>query len=255
MIHEQVKEQIKRQVKKKIRKGLLLLLSKLAIPITIFLSIILLVSYITDIFYIGIKYEDKSNMKNEIKYYTTAEYTEEDSKSFFESVGDFIAGIFGSKEIIENAEFPVVGKSSKDITSPYGYRKAPTAGASTFHSGIDIGAAEGTKLVAIADGEVTRTSWGGAGGYTITIKSGDYTFSYCHSDPNFIVKEGEKVKKGQVIGQVGPKNVYGVPGNPYKDSQGNPTNGATTGCHCHFTVKKNGETINPLIILEGGEES
>ena len=100
------------------------------------------------------------------------------------------------------------------------------------------------------DGKVTRTSWGGAGGYTITIESGEYSFSYCHSAPNFIVKVGDEVRKGQVIGKVGPKNVYGVPGNPYKDSQGNPTNGATTGCHCHFTVKKNGKTIDPLSILK-----
>ena len=41
-------------------------------------------------------------------------------------------------------------------------------------------------------------------------------------------------------------------GNPYRDSSGNPTNGATTGCHCHFTVRKNGETINPLEILKKG---
>ena len=119
--------------------------------------------------------------------------------------------------------------------------------------GIDIAAPEGTKLVAIVDGTVTRTAWGGAGGYTIIITSDEYTFSYCHSDQIFLVKEGEKVKKGQVIGKVGPKNVYGVPGNPYKDANGNPTNGATTGCHCHFTVKRNGQTINPLEILnEGG---
>ena len=78
--------------------------------------------------------------------------------------------------------------------------------------------------------------------------------SYCHSDPNFIVTPGEKVTKGQVIGKVGPKNVYNVPNNPYKDSNGKPTNGATTGCHCHFTVRKNGQTINPLIILKGGGE-
>ena len=70
----------------------------------------------------------------------TKEYTEEDSQSFFDSVGDFIDGIFNSNEIVENAEFPVVGKSFKDITSGYGKRTAPTSGASTFHSGIDIGA-------------------------------------------------------------------------------------------------------------------
>lgn len=133
MIQEQIKNKVKKEVKKKIRRVALILLSKLAIPIAIIVIIFILVSFITDIFYIGIKNEDKSNMKNEIKYYTTAEYTDEDSKSFFESVGDFIAGIF-SKEIVGNAEFPVVGKSFKDITSFYGNRKAPTAGASTFHS-------------------------------------------------------------------------------------------------------------------------
>ncbi len=133
MIQERIRNKAKKEVKKKIKRVALILLSKLAIPIAIIVIIFILVSFITDIFYIGIKNEDKSNMKNEIKYYTTAEYTDEDSKSFFESVGDFIAGIF-SKEIVGNAEFPVVGKSFKDITSFYGNRKAPTAGASTFHS-------------------------------------------------------------------------------------------------------------------------
>ena len=249
-----INQNIDKVINRKIKKGLLMLLSKLAIPIILIFIILLLVSYITDIFYIGIKNEEKSNMKEEIKYYTDEEYTEEDSKSFFESVGEFIDGIFKSEEIVADAEFPVVGKSFKDITSGYGKRTAPTSGASTFHSGIDIGAPEGTKIIAIADGKVTKTAWGGAGGYTITIESGEYSFSYCHSDPNFIVKVGDDVKKGQVIGKVGPKNVYNVPNNPYKDSNGKPTNGATTGCHCHFTVRKNGQTINPLTILKGGDK-
>lgn len=249
-----INQNIDKVINRKIKKGLLMLLSKLAIPIILIFIILLLVSYITDIFYIGIKNEEKSNMKEEIKYYTDEEYTDEDSKSFFESVGEFIDGIFKSEEIVADAEIPVVGKSFKDITSGYGKRTAPTSGASTFHSGIDIGAPEGTKIIAIADGKVTKTAWGGAGGYTITIESGEYSFSYCHSDPNFIVKVGDDVKKGQVIGKVGPKNVYNVPNNPYKDSNGKPTNGATTGCHCHFTVRKNGQTINPLTILKGGDK-
>lgn len=82
MIQEQIKNKVKKEVKKKIRRVALILLSKLAIPIAIIVIIFILVSFITDIFYIGIKNEDKSNMKNEIKYYTTAEYTDEDSKSF-----------------------------------------------------------------------------------------------------------------------------------------------------------------------------
>jgi len=76
------------------------------------------------------------------------------------------------------------------------------------------------------DGEITSVGWGGAAGYTISVKSedGQYRFSYSHSSPEFIVTVGQKVKKGEIIGKVGPKNVYGVTNNPYKDSNGNPTN-------------------------------
>lgn len=97
-------------------------------------------------------------------------------------------------------------------------------GASTFHSGIDIGAPEGAKLIASIKGKITKASWGGAGGYTITIKNDTYTVSYGHVSPEFKVEVGDEVNKGDVIGNVGPKNVYGVPNNPYKDSAGNPTN-------------------------------
>lgn len=55
------------------------------------------------------------------------------------------------------------------INSFFGKRIAPTAGASTFHKGIDIGAPEGTAFIAVADGEITFTNFLGGGGYTITL--------------------------------------------------------------------------------------
>ena len=55
------------------------------------------------------------------------------------------------------------------INSYFGKRNAPTAGASTFHKGIDIGAPEGTAFIAVTDGEITFTDFLGGGGYTITL--------------------------------------------------------------------------------------
>ena len=101
-------------------------------------------------------------------------------------------------------------------------------GASSSHSGVDIPAPPGSKLIAVHDGEITFREFLGAGGYTITLSFDNYKVSYCHCDPNWMVTVGDKIKQGQVIGCVGPKIVYGVKGNQYHDAQGNPTNGATT---------------------------
>lgn len=114
------------------------------------------------------------------------------------------------------------------ISSYFGKRNAPTGGASSSHSGIDIPAPPGTQFIAVADGEITFRDFLGAGGYTITLSFDKFKISYCHCNPNYIVSVGDTIKQGQVIGHVGPKNVYGVKGNRYHDENGNPTNGATT---------------------------
>lgn len=135
------------------------------------------------------------------------------------------------------------------ITSYFGYRKAPTAGAGTFHGGIDIGAPTGANVLSSFSGVVTYIGFYGANGYTIRISDGCYTANYSHISPYFLVYVGQSVNKGDIISTVGPKNVYNVPNNPYKDSNGNPTNGATTGPHLHFSIKKDGKAINPLILF------
>ena len=90
--------------------------------------------------------------------------------------------------------------------------------------GIDIAAPEGAKLIAAIKGKVIKAIWGGANGYCITIKNDTYTVSYGHCSPEFKVEVGDEVQKGDAIGTVGPKNIYGVSNNPYRDSAGNPTN-------------------------------
>ena len=125
-------------------------------------------------------------------------------------------------------------------------------GASTFHKGIDIGAPEGFEFVAVTDGTITFVGFLGGGGFTITLtdlnkENGEIKYSYCHCNPNFIVNIGDNIKKGQIIGKVGPKYV-----NRNKTEiniqivVGRPTNGATTGPHLHFGMRINNEYVNPL---------
>lgn len=148
-----------------------------------------------------------------------------------------------------NFAWPIPGYTA--ISSTFGKRNAPTTGASTFHKGVDIPAPEGTALIATCDGEITFTGFLGGGGYTITLTTeNNIKISYCHVSPNYIVKIGDKIEQGQKIGNVGPKYVYGVIGNTYKDSLGKPTNGATTGCHLHIGFRENNEYVNPLDYLK-----
>ena len=246
-----INQQVKKQIKKKLISLAFLVVKPFIIPVLIVTLLVFLCCYITDIFYIGTKEENEAEFKTELKYYTAEEYTEDEKNGFFESIGDFLAGLFRKKI---DSEWPVPGYTY--ISSHFGNRDAPTEGASTSHSGIDIPAPEGTEMISIMDGTVVSTGWGGAGGYTITIESidGVYKFSYCHADENFIVKVGQVVEKGEVIGNVGPKYVTGPENNPYTDSTGKTTNGATTGCHCHFTLRKDGELVDPEEYLKDALE-
>ncbi len=120
--------------------------------------------------------------------------------------------LFGSEfyPFDENEKYVWPSPGYTYITSYFGYRGLPTAGATSYHAGIDIGAPEGSKFIAICDGKITFADFLGGGGYTITLTNENMKVTYCHVSPNYIVKVGDYVLKGQVIGNVGPKNVYGV---------------------------------------------
>lgn len=149
-----------------------------------------------------------------------------------------------------NFAWPIPGYTR--ISSYFGKREAPTAGSSTYHKGIDIPAPEGTNLIASCDGEITFTGFLGGGGYTITLTNPDgLKISYCHVSPNYLVSKGDIIHQGQIIGIVGPKYVDSVLGNPYKDSTGRFTNGATTGCHLHIGFRlPDNSYVNPLDYLQ-----
>lgn len=122
------------------------------------------------------------------------------------------------------------------ISSKFGYRKRPTKGASTYHKGIDILANEGTTIYAIEDGTITFAGFSSSGGYMVIISHENGIVSrYAHMAEEIPVTNGQKIKKGESIGKVGPKYL-----------KNGKLNGATTGVHLHLGISKNGDFVNPL---------
>jgi len=113
------------------------------------------------------------------------------------------------------------------ITAGYGYRVSPFTGQREMHEGLDIAAPFGTSIAATADGVVSFVGPLAAFGNVVFINHGHgFTTFYAHISSTR-VKEGQPVKRGQVIAAVG-------------------TSGRTTGPHVHYEVQVSGATVNPL---------
>ena len=122
------------------------------------------------------------------------------------------------------------------ITSPFGNRKSPGGIGTTNHSGIDIGAAFGTPVLASKGGTVTRAGWAGGYGNLVQIDHGNgWSTLYGHNSA-ILVSAGQRVRQGQTIALVG-------------------STGRSTGPHIHFGMQHNGSFVNPLSYLGTGYEN
>ena len=113
------------------------------------------------------------------------------------------------------------------LSSSFGMRKHPILGYNKMHRGTDFAAPSGTPIMASGSGTVTRARWCGGGGNCVKIKhNSTYETVYAHMK-SFAkgVKEGRKVKQGQIIGFVG-------------------STGLSTGPHLHYEVIVNGKKVN-----------
>lgn len=113
------------------------------------------------------------------------------------------------------------------LSSSFGLRKHPILGYNKMHRGTDFAAPEGTPIMASGDGKIIRARWCGSGGNCIKIRhNSTYETVYAHLK-NFAqnIKEGKRVKQGQIIGYVG-------------------STGMSTGPHLHYEVIINGKKIN-----------
>ena len=113
------------------------------------------------------------------------------------------------------------------LSSSYGMRKHPILGYNKMHRGTDFAAPSGTPIMASGAGKITRARWCGGGGNCVKIKhNSTYQTVYAHMK-SFArgIKEGRRVKQGQVIGYVG-------------------STGLSTGPHLHYEVIVNGKKVN-----------
>ena len=113
------------------------------------------------------------------------------------------------------------------LSSSFGMRKHPILGYNKMHRGTDFAAPSGTPIMASGSGTVTRARWCGGGGNCVKIKhNSTYETIYAHMKAFAKgIKEGKKVKQGQIIGYVG-------------------STGLSTGPHLHYEVIVNGKKVN-----------
>lgn len=113
------------------------------------------------------------------------------------------------------------------VTDPYGWRYHPFGGYESFHSGVDLAAAEGTPIYAAKSGYVTTAVYHWSFGNYVSISHGSgWSSMYAHMMYS-VVSAGEYVYQGQLIGYMGET-------------------GEATGPHLHFVIYYNGSTVNPM---------
>jgi murein DD-endopeptidase MepM/ murein hydrolase activator NlpD len=160
-------------------------------------------------------------------YYVFYFEESEENKGFFDENGNSVQKMFLKAPI-----------NYKYITSGFttGLRCLEAYNLCTNHRAIDYAAPIGTPIRAVGDGTVVFAGWNSGGyGYLTTVRhNGTYTTNYAHQS-QILVKYGQKVKQGEIIGKVG-------------------STGLSTGPHLHYEMVKYGVKINPLTeVLPPGE--
>lgn len=120
--------------------------------------------------------------------------------------------------------------ASLSVTSGYGIRRHPILGGYRAHLGMDFAAPAGSPIVATSDGVVSMANWYGGYGLFVSVEhGGGLQTRYGHMSRLNVV-DGQRVRKGEVIGFVG-------------------STGRSTGPHLHYEVRLNGQALNPAALL------
>ena len=125
---------------------------------------------------------------------------------------------------------PVADKYVNRLASGYGTRFHPILKVNKMHKGLDFAASTGTPIYATGDGAVKVSEFNSGYGNMVVLKHGNgYESLYAHMSRSK-VRNGQKVKRGDVIGYVG-------------------STGLSTGAHLHYEIHKNGEAVDPVMYF------
>ena len=145
---------------------------------------------------------------------------------------EFMNQAYGTVSSVLNptAETPNIWPVAGPISSYYGYRTSPGGIGSTFHEGVDIAGDYGTPISATAAGTVTKAGWVGGYGYLVEVRHADGIVTRYGHNSAVLVYEGQHVDQGSMIALMG-------------------STGNSTGPHCHYEVRINGEAVDPMYFL------
>ena len=138
--------------------------------------------------------------------------------------------IVGASTKVEVAVPSINPVEAMKFSSGFGYRNAPTRGASRNHKGIDIPGPVGTPIYATADGTIGRAQWVSGYGKYVEINHGNAVQTRYGHLSAMNVTSGQRIRKGDILGYMG-------------------STGRSTGSHLHYEVRIAGEAINPTAFL------
>ena len=151
------------------------------------------------------------------------------SDSISESVNYEIVGESNAKQVEDVASLVSLPLKNIHIGSGFGMRMHPIYHKQMMHNGIDL-SARYENVFSMFPGTVIKVGQDSRSGKFVTVKTGDYTISYCHLSQQY-VKVNDFVNAGTIIALSG-------------------STGVSTGPHLHLTTKKDGKAFNPTILLD-----
>ncbi len=125
---------------------------------------------------------------------------------------------------------PDIWPVSGVVSSHFGFRVSPGGIGSTYHEGLDIASSYGNPVHATANGRITQAGWVNGYGYLVEIDHGNGIKTRYGHNSAILVSVGDQVVQGQTISLIG-------------------STGNSTGPHCHYEVRVNGEAVDPTLFL------